>query len=105
MAIFTDALSVLNKLENPHQKDLNEVETVLVDHAAQTNRTLQWIPAHCGIIGNEQADRFARERGQLDQEDRYISYTDEKTSIKTLTKKKNVVSDTQALASQTASTN
>ena len=49
VVISTDALSVLSKLQNPHQKDLSEVETALVDLAAQTNLILQWIPAHCGI--------------------------------------------------------
>ena len=62
--------------------------TALVDLAAQTNLTLQWISAHCGIQAIEQADRFAREGGQLDQEDRYTSYTDEKTIIKILSEKK-----------------
>ena len=81
MVIFTDALSVLSKLQNPHQKDLNKVETDLADLTAQTNLTLQWIPAHYGIQGNERADRPAKEGGQLDQEDRYTSYTDEKTII------------------------
>ena len=88
MVIFTDALSVLNKLQNPSQKDLKEVETVLVDLTAQTNQTLQQIPAHCGIQGNEQADRLTREGGQPDQEDRFTSYTDEEMIIKTLAKKK-----------------
>ena len=88
MVIFTDALSVLSKLQNPRQKDLNEVETALVDLAAQSNLTQQRIPAHCGVQENEQADRFAREGGQMEQEDRYTSYTDEKTIIKTLSKKK-----------------
>ena len=37
---------------------------------------------------HEQADQLAREGGQLDQGDRYISYTDEQTIIKTLSKKK-----------------
>ena len=88
VGIFTDALSVLSKLIHPRQKDLSEVETALVDLAAQTNLILQWIPAHHGIQGNEQADQLAREGGQLEQEDRYTTYTDEKTIIKTLSKKK-----------------
>ena len=45
-------------------------------------------PLHRGIHGNEQADRLAREGGQLEQEDRYTTYADEKTIIKTLSKKK-----------------
>ena len=73
VVIFTDALSVLSKLQNPRQKDLNEVETALADLSAQSNLILQWIPAHCGIQGNEQADQLAREGGQLEQEDRYTS--------------------------------
>ena len=94
-----------SKLQNPRQKDLSEVENALVDLAAQTNLILQWIPAHCWIQGNEQADRLAREGGQLEQEDRYTTYTDEKTIIKTLSKKKNESSNTQTTTSQTASTN
>ena len=65
MIIFTDALSALSKFQNPCQKDVNEVEIALVDLAAQTNLTLQWIPAHYGIKGNEQADRFAGEEARL----------------------------------------
>ena len=84
---YTTELTHQVKLQNPLQKDLSEVETALIDLAAQSNLTLQWIPAHCGIQGNEQADSFVREGDQLDQEDRYISYTDEKTVIKTLSTK------------------
>ena len=87
MVIFTDAVTVLNKLQNPSQKDLHEVETAMVDLATQTKLSMQWIQAHYGIKGHEQADRLAREGGQLDQEDRFASYTDEKTIIKTLSKK------------------
>ena len=106
VVIFTDALSVVSKLQNPRQKDLNEVETALVDLAAQSNLALQWIPAHYGIQGNEQADRLARQGGQLEQEDRYsyTSYTDEKTVIKPFSKK-NESSNTQSITSKAASTN
>ena len=86
--IFTDALSVLNTLQNPRQRDLSEVETPLVDLAAQTNLTLQYILAYSGIQGNEQADRLAREGDQPDQEERCTSYTDEQAIIKTLSKTK-----------------
>ena len=66
----------------------NEMEAALVDLAAQTNLSLQWIPAHIWIQGNEQADRLARKGGQLDQEDRCTSYTDEKATTKNLAEKK-----------------
>ena len=48
---------------------------------------------------------LAREGGQLDQKDIYTSYIDEKTIIKTLSKKKNGSSNTQTPTSQTTSTN
>ena len=76
------------------------METALVDLAVQSNLTLQWIPAHCGIQANELADRLAREGGQLEQEDRYTSYTDETTIIKTLSKKNGSCS-TQTITNQT----
>ena len=67
------------------------------DPAAQAKLTLLLIPAHCGIQGNEKADRRARERGQQEQEDRYTSYTDEKIIIKTLSKKKKMKAATPRL--------
>ena len=88
VVIFIYAPSVLNKLQNPRQKDLNKVETALVNLAAQKNLILQSILAHCGIKGNEQTDRLAQDGGQLDQEDRHTSYTDEKTTTNTLTMKR-----------------
>ena len=64
------------------------METALVDLAAHSNLTLQWVPAHCGIQGSKQADQLAKEGGQLEQVYRYTSYTDEKTIIKTLSMNK-----------------
>ncbi|KAK7095978.1 hypothetical protein V1264_005326 [Littorina saxatilis] len=88
VVIFTDALSVLSALHNPRKKDLNELAAVLVSFTADTELTLQWVPAHCGIHGNEQADSLANKGSQLEQEDRQVSYSEEKTVIKALSKKK-----------------
>ena len=82
VVIFTDALSVLQTLQNPKKKDLNELVTALIRLAGHRAVTLQWIPAHCGIQGNEIADSLAREAGQLEQVESEITYADERTLIK-----------------------
>ena len=82
VVIFTDALSVLQALQNSKKKDLDELVTALTRLAGCTTVTLQWIPAHCGIQGNEIADRLAKEAGQLEQVESKISFADERTLIK-----------------------
>ena len=47
---------------------------------------LQWIPAHCGISGNEEADRLAKAGAERDQSDNAMSLTEMKTIIKSLHK-------------------
>ena len=48
------------------------IETIMNHHAAGTKINLAWIPSHCGIHGNEEADRLAAEgctspsRGHID---------------------------------------
>ena len=75
MVIFADALSVFNKLQIPARK-ISDKPNPAVDSSTVRNPR------------NEQADRLAREGGQLDQEDCYTSYGDEETTMKTLSKKR-----------------
>ena len=78
IVFFTDALSALQKLDKgglPHlQAVLREIKC--------TRITLQWIPAHCGILGNEEADRQAKLGSQKDQPSSKASYEEMKTIIK-----------------------
>ena len=45
---------------------------------------LQWIPAHCGVSGNEHADRLAKKGASSDQPDNSISFSEMKSIIRAL---------------------
>ena len=47
---------------------------------------LQWIPTHCGIPGNEQADQLAKCGAQKEQPSASIHYQEKTTIIKTALK-------------------
>jgi hypothetical protein len=68
---LTDALSVLQALMNDN---LPQLEQAL--HTIKTLRTvLQWIPYHCGVHGNEEADRLAKHgAGQQQQENTFFRF-------------------------------
>ena len=62
--IFSDAKSALEALQNPPYQDQITSEIALgisnliAAHAVHV--TLQWIPGHCNISGNEKADKLAK---------------------------------------------
>ena len=79
VVFLTDALSVLEALANGGEQELSDSLKSL----AETHRVaLQWIPAHCGIPGNEAADRLAKEGAKGVQFDQDLSYHEKRTIIK-----------------------
>ena len=82
VVFLSDALSALqayqnHKLPNP-TKALQQV-------AATRRAVLQWIPAHCGISGNEQAGTLAKEGARGEQHANNVSFSEKKTLIRELT--------------------
>ena len=86
LVIFTDSLSVLQALEN--QKISNHtIEKLKIDiHSIITTFsvkiTLQWIPSHCDLPGNEAADRLAKRGANKEQPNIPISQNTCKQIIK-----------------------
>ena len=87
VVILTDALSVLEALGNPKKTDLNPLREMIARLMTKTKVVFQWIPAHCGIPGNETADKLAKEGASLIQNDRTTTYQEAKTIIKRNSKK------------------
>ncbi|XP_041360382.1 uncharacterized protein LOC121376539 [Gigantopelta aegis] len=83
VVIFTDALSVLQALKDPQSKDLNELASTLSALSCTIEQpTIQWIPSHCNIPGNEEADRLAKEGGKMVQEELQITNEEMKAIVK-----------------------
>ena len=80
VVFLTDALSVLQSVKSNKDKE-HSLFTKLTDLSKRYNTTLQWIPAHCGLRGNELADTLANQGAHLEQIDSTTTYSEEKTII------------------------
>ncbi|KAK7101730.1 hypothetical protein V1264_020067 [Littorina saxatilis] len=82
VVFLADALSVLQAVNN---NKLPQLTTTL--HNIKCLKTvLQWVPSHCGIEGNEQADKMAKQGAEDEQEENPVSSREMKTIIKSLLK-------------------
>ena len=61
VVFFTDCKSLLQGLRNTkNETQLQDIKKALQDLSRQSIITLQWIPSHCGIDGNEKADALSK---------------------------------------------
>ena len=82
VVILSDALSVLQALDFPRDKNLNDLVSTITSICQDHTVVLQWIPSHCNIRGNDMADTLAKEGSSKEQEDRSTTYQEERTIIK-----------------------
>ena len=80
VVFLTDALSVLEAASN---SKLPRLEDALKSIKC-TKVVLQWIPSHCGILGNEEADKLAKHGAYKEQKDNGVSLPEMKTIFKSL---------------------
>ena len=80
IAIFTDSLSALPALNssNPDQM-IQGLHSSLARLTAQSPESLQWVPAHMGLTGNETADRLAKIGSKARQTQNPVTYKEAKT--------------------------
>ena len=82
VVFLSDTLSVLQAYQNHKLPNLTKA---LQQVAATRRAVVQWIPAHCGISGNEQADIPAKEGARGEQHANNVSFSKKKTLIRELT--------------------
>ena len=92
IVFFSDAKSVLQALENDDSKDpvIRNLSWTLSDFIKthDIDITLQWIPGHTNIPGNERADRLAKFGARCTQ---HITSASMKTAKQTIKLKKSAV--------------
>ena len=86
--ILSDCRAALQSLQSDARDEVVEIIFRNLGQL-QTNNTLalQWIPAHCGLFGNEKADRLAKDGSSKPQPPAKISFQETKTLLKNSTNK------------------
>ena len=67
-AFLTDCWSILQSLQSPGGDQIfSNIRQELSLLKNKTSVTLQWIPSHCGVGGNDKADRLSKMGSRLEQ--------------------------------------
>ena len=82
VVIFSDSMSALQALDSPDPGPMIQaLKTSLKNLTSKAPTTLQWVPAHVGLSGNERADHLAKEGSKLHQPTVAATYKETKTLL------------------------
>ena len=79
VVFLTDSQSAPDAIHNQSESHLSRI---LHSILGERRVVLQWIPAHCGVNGNEMADKLAKKGAAMTQHDNPITLAEKKTIIK-----------------------
>jgi len=83
IVFLTDCRAVLQSLETGKgDKILQKIKTNIQALSSKSTVIMQWIPSHCGISGNEEADRLSKNGSKMEQTMPPLSYVETKTIIR-----------------------
>jgi ribonuclease HI len=68
---FLSAISAVKSERNTELSDLRSTVAQLAQDSESV--VIQWIPSHCKLKGNEDADRLAKEGARMSQDDNLVS--------------------------------
>ena len=76
-AVFlSDSRSALDALHNQSEPHLSRILHSII---GRRRVVLQWIPAYCGISGNEMTDKLAKKAAAMTQHDNPVTPAEKKT--------------------------
>ena len=82
---LTDCKSLLQSLQGSNNRDhelLRNIRRELHRLGSRTTLILQWIPSHCGVRGNEEADRLSKAGSRMNQTEHPVSFPEVKSILK-----------------------
>jgi ribonuclease HI len=85
VVVYTDSKSLVMALQNgtaTMDKELEGLKEEMWRVSRRMRLGIQWIPAHVGIEGNEEADKVANEARQMDREGVKVDMSSVKSMIK-----------------------
>ena len=91
LKVFCESKAAFEAITKGHSSITHEIIPGFQNlHAINKTRTLQWIPAHFEIAGNENADKLAKETRNLNTHNHSVSLLDANAAAKSKLREKSI---------------